>query len=342
MNLVTGGSGFFGIHLVQKLLHSGEEVRVFDIAKPEIDSMEKPIQFIQGDVCDYSAIYEACHGVDVVYHSAVVLSIAKAGRRYREVNVDGTHNVLEACLKRGVPKVVHISSTAVYGLPSTLPIDESRELHPITDYGRSKAEAERLCRKYQQDFGLCISIIRPRTIVDQGRLGIFQILFDWLKDGKKIYILGSGNNRFQFVSASDLAQACLLAAKAPGDDFNIGAEKFSTLRQDLEALLALAGTGSKIVSVNAPLVRPILWLLDKLRLSPLAKWHYSMYDKDLFFDISKAKRLLGWAPKDGNVDILVQTYEWYLQHYKELESQFGKGSRYSLRQGILKLLKLIS
>jgi len=255
MKLVTGGSGFFGIHLVRKLLDSGEEVRIFDIAEPGIAEIEKSIDFVHRDIRDYSAVYEACSGVDVVYHNVAVLPIARAGRRYWEVNVEGTRNLLEACLKRDIPKVVHISTSAVYyGAPEKMPIDENSELHPLGSYGKAKFEAEELCRKYRS-LGLNVSIIRPRPIIDPGRLGIFQILFDWLKDGKNIYILGSGNNLFQFTSASDLAEACHLAAKVPAEDFNVGAEKFSTLRQDLEALAAYAKTGSRVVSLNATLTR---------------------------------------------------------------------------------------
>lgn len=342
MKLVTGSSGFFGIHLVQRLLDSGEEVQGFDIVNPKIDLTEKSFHFVQGDVRNYTAIYEACHGVDVVYHNAAVLSIAKAGRKYWEINVNGTHNVLEACRGRGVTKLIYISSTAVYGLPSRLPIDESSKLHPITDYGRSKAAAEQLCHKYRQDYGMDISIIRPRTILGQGRLGIFQILFDWLKDGKRIYVLGSGNNYFQFISASDLAEACLLVTKVSNEDFNIGAKNFSTIRQALEALVVHAKTGSKVVSVNTTIARYSLWLLNKLRISPLAEWHYNMYDRDLFFDISKAERILHWTPKDGNIDMLIQSYDWYLQHYKDLKYKYGRSSGYPLKQGILRLLKLIS
>lgn len=344
MNLVTGGSGFFGIHLVQRLLDSGEEVRVFDIAESEIERIDKSIDLVQKDIRDYSAVYEACRGVDVVYHTAAVLPIARAGARYREINIEGTRNVLEASLKRGVSKVVHISTSAVYyGAPEKAPIDENSELHPLGSYGRAKFEAEQLCRKYREDFGLDVSIIRPRPIVGPGRLGIFQILFDWLKDGKNIYILGSGNNRFQFISTSDLAEVCLLAAnKAGGGDFNIGAEKFSTLREDLEALAAHAGTGSRVVSINATLARYTLKLLDMLKLSPIVEWHYKTYDKDFFFDITKAKKLLGWVPIDSNVDMLIRTYDWYLQHYKQLESRLGTSHRYSLRQRVLRLLKLIS
>lgn len=342
MKLVTGGSGFFGIHLVRKLLDSGEEVRVFDIAEPGIAEIEKSIDFVRGDIRDYSAVCEACNDVDVVYHNVAVLPIARAGRGYWQVNADGTRNLLKACLERGVPKVVHVSTSAVYyGTPEKMPIDENSELHPFGSYGKAKFEAEEICRKYRQ-LGLNVSIIRPRTIVGPGRLGIFQILFDWLKDGKNLYILGSGNNRFQLTSASDLAEACHLAAKAPSEDFNVGAERFSTLREDLEALAAYARTGSKIVSVNATMARYTLRLLDKLRLSPLVEFHYMTYDKEFFFDISKAKRILGWTPKDGNRDMLVRTYDWYLHHYKELESRYGTSHRYSVKQGILRLLKLVS
>ena len=163
--------------------------------------------------------------------------------------------------------MVHISSTAVYAIPKKGDImNENYKIEPVGNYGRAKYGAELVCKEYMRK-GLNITILRPRTIIGTGRMGIFSILFDWIRRGKNIYIMGDGNNLFSFVSAGDLAEASILSAtkkKTKNQIFNISTDKYGTLREDLEALIEHAGTGSRLVSVNATLVRTILYILDKL------------------------------------------------------------------------------
>ncbi|MCM8795681.1 MAG: NAD(P)-dependent oxidoreductase [Candidatus Omnitrophica bacterium] len=338
--LITGGAGFFGIHLTRALLNKGYNIRVIDtedLNEPEID---KKVEFIKVDVRNKHLIEGLIKDIDFVIHNAAVLPISRTKKKiFWEVNVQGTRNVLEPSLKNKVKKFIFISSSAPYGIPKELPIREGTEFNPVCNYGRSKLEAERVCNEYRKK-GLNIIILRPRTILGEGRLGIFQILFNWIAEGKNIYIIGRGDNLFQFLSERDLVSACILSLERDcyNEDFNLGAENYSTLKEDLKDLIIYAKSNSKIVSIPPKTSKILLRILDFLNLIPLTPWHYLTLDKPFYFDITKAKRILGWSPKDSNYKMLTRSYDWYLIHRKEIDRDFGTTHRKSLRQKILKLL----
>jgi nucleoside-diphosphate-sugar epimerase len=341
MMVVIGGSGFFGSHLSEKLCDI-DKVRILDIAPPPKELLKR-VDFIKGDVRNASTVYDACKGADVVYNVVALVPLSRAGKLFREVNVNGVRNVLEASLKNHVNKVVHISTSAIFGVPKKVPIDEKNgELNPMGEYGRTKLEGEMLCQKYMKR-GLKITILRPRAIIGPGRLGVFGILYDWIMKGKNIYIIGPGNNRYQMLSTDDLVEACILAIdKGSNEVFHLGSDKYSTVREELEELVAYAKTGSKVISLNPALIIPILKVLDFLNLSPLVDWHYLGGGKDFIFDTTKAKKILGWTPKYGDTEMLIAGYNWYLEHYEEIKSKVGTTHTQMPRQGILKLISLLS
>lgn len=342
--LVTGGSGFFGIHLIKALLNKDYAVRNLDIADIDESEIEKSVEFIKSDIRDEGTVNRACSDIDIVFHNAAVLPVSRSKRRiFWDINVDGTRTILESSLKNKVKRVVFISSSAPYGIPKEVPITETTEFNPLGDYGRSKVEAEKLCNLYREK-GLDVVILRPRTIVGTGRLGIFQILYSWIADGKNIYIIGKGNNLFQLLDVSDLVQACLLTIEkhCKNRDFNLGTDVFATVRQDLEALTSYAKTGSAVISVPARVAKTVLRILDKLNLSPFVSWHYLTPDKPFYFDISRAKKILGFQPKYSNFQMLKESYDWYLSHREEVDSKFGITHRKSARQRILRVLRKLS
>ncbi|MBD3321979.1 MAG: NAD-dependent epimerase/dehydratase family protein [Chitinivibrionales bacterium] len=340
--LVTGGAGFFGLHLSRNLLDRGCTVRILDCADLDNPALEGKVEFIKGDILDPAAVGTAATGVDAVIHNAAVVPISRSGKRFWTVNVDGTRNVLTHAEKAGVKKLVYISSSSAYGIPEKIPIDESVPLNPFGKYGTSKAAGEKICEEFKSRMD--ISIIRPRTILDEGRLGVQQILFDWVKKGKNFYIFGKGDNRFQLVSAKDLAEACCLTLEKScrGEDFNIGAQEFTTLRGDLEGFVTNAGTKTKIVSVPTRPARAVLQVLDFLRISPFVDYHYYILSHDVWFDTKKAETMLGWKAKDSNIDMLTRAYTWYLAHEKELDKEVGTTHRKKVKLGIVKLVKWIS
>jgi len=344
-HFITGGSGFFGLHLIDRLLKENEEVVVYDLATLDESYQQKPrVTYVHGDILDKEALKNAMRSCEIIHHNAAVLPVSRSGRKFYEINVEGTRNVLEAALANRAKKVLFVSTSAVYGIATQLPVTEDTPLTPLGDYARSKLAAEALCKEFRTTNDLDVSLIRPRTIIGTGRMGIFGILFDWISAGKKIYMIGKGTNLYQLLSATDLASACWLASIKPcrNEDFLIGAEEFGTFRHSLEGLIEHAGTASVVKPMNAAFVRNTLRILDRLRLSPLVDYHYMTADKPLYFDTSKAQRMLGWKAQQSNVSMLTETYDWYMQNRDQLKKITGTTHRKGVKQGVLKIVKFFS
>jgi len=305
---ITGGSGFLGVHLARRLLAEGAAARSLDVAPCD----EPGVESIGGDIRNPAAASTLCRGADVLVHAAAALPIRRAD--VRAVNVEGTATVLAAAAGAGVRRVVFISSGVVYGLPPHPPAIEDTQPAPIEPYGVSKVEAESVCRAFGAR-GLEVVVLRPQPFVGPGRLGVFGILFDWIREGRRIYTIGPGTTRYQFLSVEDLVEAIILAARkpVPGETFNVGAAEFGTVADDLQTLIAHAGSRSRVTPVPAGPVRVLLRALDLARLSPLSAWHYRSGGRDCFIDVSKAERLLGWRPRHSNREALVAAYDSYVR-----------------------------
>jgi len=334
LHLVTGGAGYFGCLLVDALLAAGKRVRVFDVAEYEGDAR---VERIRADVRDAEAVARACADVDVVHHNVALVPLAKQKDAFYEVNRDGTGNVLRAARAAGVRKVVHMSSSAVFGAPDRNPVDEATVPHPQEDYGRAKLQAEELCHE-ESARGLDVTIIRPRTILGHGRLGIMQILFEWVRTGANVPVFDGGTNVYQFVHAHDLAEACLAAADRPGArTYNIGAKHFGTMRETLSGLVTHAGTKSRVVSVPSRPAEAMMRLTSWARLSPLGPYHALMYGRSMYFDTTRAETELGWSARFGNVEMICESYDWYLAHRGEvLGRKSASHHRSPVRQGALR------
>ena len=239
-------------------------------------------------------------------------------------------------------RVVLISTTAVYGVPDTHPIGEDAPLVGVGHYGRSKIEAEDVSRAFERR-GLPTTIIRPKTFIGPERLGVFEILFDWIREGRRIYVLGDGGNRYQLLAVEDLVEAVVLAGRkrVAGRTLNVGASEFGTVRTDLEALIEHAGSSSRVTPVPARPAELVLRALELARLSPLAEWHYRTAHRDSYVDVSRAQSLLGWEPRHSNAEALTRTYDWYLAN-RESFGAAGLTHRVPWEQRALGLLKHLS
>ena len=342
MHLVTGGSGFVGSNIARLLAERGERVRVLDLWKA--DDLPESVEFVQADINDRPAVDAAMRGVHYVHHTAALVPLAKAGDRYWRVNVEGTQVALDAAINAGVRMFCHMSSSAVFGSPDKMPITNETPREPVEIYGRAKLAGENLALRAAAEGHLPVSIMRPRTIIGTGRLGIFQILFDWIRDGANVYIIGDGTNRFQFVHVDDLAEASIRSCshETPGI-FNVGTDRFGTLREDLEFLCHHAQTGSKVRSLPVSLAINALRILDHPGLSPLSPWHYLTYHKPFYFDSEPAFKALGYHPKYSNRDMLTSSYDWFVENRDRVpKSAEGSSHRSPVRQGILRILKAIS
>ena len=339
--LVTGGAGFLGINLVRYLLRCGHQVVSLDLQPfdyPERDLIE----VFTGDIRDSHAVNTAMQSVDIVVHTAAALPLYSPADIY-STDIDGLRNVLESARQHGVDRVVHISSTAVYGIPDHHPLYENDKLDGVGPYGEAKVVAEQVCQHFR-DLGMCVPIIRPKSFIGPERLGVFALLYDWAKDGKNFPVLGSGNNRYQLLDVEDLCDAIYSACTGDcalvNDQFNIGASQFTTLREDYQAVLDYAGFGKRIVPLPAA---PMIWtlrILERLNLSPLYRWVYETVTEDSFVSIEKAERVLGFRPKYSNKDALIRNYRWYIDHLSEFEGQSGVSHRVPWRQGVLGIAKM--
>ena len=336
--LITGGAGYFGSILVDRLLAQSWECRVLDKNTYYGDNK---VEIFKGDVRDLEFLSKACDGIDVVFHNVAQVPLAKDKKLFDTVNIDGTINVLKASVSKGVKKVIYTSSSAVYGIPSKNPVTEKMIPSPAEDYGKAKYIAEMKCLDYMSK-GIDIIIIRPRTILGHGRLGIFQILFEWIRSGNNIPVLGKGDNIYQFVHADDLANLIVLSAdsKVKSGIYNCGADVYGTMREALENLCDYAKSGSVVKSVPFSLATWGMKLSNTLGLSPLGAYHALMYGRSMYFDISKAKNELSWEPKYSNDMMFKESYEWYCSNRDEIIKNTKKGSHHQtkLNQGVLKAI----
>lgn len=338
--LITGSTGFLGYHLATAL-DQKHQLTLVDISLPQATEKTRGT-FIPLDVRNREGLLQAAQGQEVIIHAAAALPLWKKNDIFT-TNVDGTANVLTAAFTHNIKKVIHISSTAVYGIPKKHPIEEEDPLVGVGPYGASKIQAEKLCRDYLAK-GLNVTILRPKTFLGTGRLGVFEILFDWIHDGKKIPVIGAGQNRYQLLAVDDLVDViirfCSDIRPVANDVFNVAAQEFHTVRTDLEELFRYAQTGSRLFPTSAPLVKGLLRFLELLNLSPLYQWVYGTADKDSFVSIDKLKQTLGWRPRYSNAEILIKTYEWYLKNYSLIKAQ-KSGITHTLawKQGLLGVIK---
>jgi nucleoside-diphosphate-sugar epimerase len=339
--LVTGGAGFLGINLIRYLAQQGYDLVSLDIADFTYPDMRDRITVIKGDIRSMEAVDQATEGVDMIVHTAAALPLYSADDIYT-TDVMGTRTVLEVALHKQVKRVVHISSTAVYGIPDHHPLYENDRLEGVGPYGQAKIQAEMVCLEYRAK-GLVVPILRPKSFIGPERLGVFALLYDWALDKRNFPMIGSGNNRYQLLDVEDLCEAIHLCMTLPedvvNDTFNIGAAEYATMKEDYQAVLDYAGFGKRIIGFPAT---PAVWglrFLEFLGVSPLYKWVYETASKDSFVSIEKAQRKLGFRPKYSNKEALLRNFKWYIENRAQFQSQSGISHRVPWKQGALGLLK---
>jgi nucleoside-diphosphate-sugar epimerase len=341
---ITGGAGFLGINLTRFLLERGHSIVSFDI-ETEYNYPEKNNDRVivrQGDVRDYPALLSAMQGCNVVVHAAAALALCSQDD-IRSTEIGGTKNVLNAAFESGISRYIHISTTAVYGIPDHHPLFEDDSLSGVGPYGIAKVEAERECERFRKK-GMIVSVIRPKSFIGPERLGVFSLFYDWASTGHGFPMIGNGKNRYQLLDVDDLCAAidlcATLEAEKVNTTFNIGAEVFTTMKEDYQAVLDRAGFGKKISCFPAAPLIFILTILDFFHLSPLYKWVYGTASKDSFVSIDRAKQLLGFTALYSNKDALIRNYDWYIANKSTFEHSSGVSHRVPWKQGILGFAKL--
>ncbi|OGO70251.1 MAG: epimerase [Chloroflexi bacterium RBG_19FT_COMBO_56_12] len=340
---ITGISGFLSINLVRYLLESGyDQIAGIDLVDFNYPERYK-IEFLQGDIRRPEDVRKSMSGADIVIHTAAALPLYPPEDIYT-TEVQGTRVVLQQALEYGVKRLIHISSTAVYGVPDHHPLYEYDPLSGVGPYGNAKIQAEAACQEYRQK-GLCLPILRPKSFVGPERLGVFAIMYEWASEGRHFPMIGSGDNRYQLLDVEDLCQVILasmtLDQAVVNDTFNIGAAEYTTMRQDYQAVLNEAGFGKRIIPFPAGPVILVLKALEALKLSPLYPWIYETASKDSFVSIEKAQKALGYKPLYSNQDALLRNYRWYLQNKDRLSSGTGVTHRLPWKQSALRVVKAL-
>jgi nucleoside-diphosphate-sugar epimerase len=339
--VVTGAAGMLGSHLVTRLLADGHRVHGVDLRPAPVPAQPR-LSHTCCDVRDREALSGTFADAYAVVHCAAALP-SYPPETIRSVIVDGTGAVLSAAARAGVPRVVHVSSTAVYGLPSLVPTPEDHPREPVDTYGRAKSTAEELAEKHRAD-GHCVTIVRPKTFLGPGRMGLFAMLFEWAHEGRSFPVLGRGDARIQMLAIEDLVDALVAvlgaAPDAANDTYNVAAAEFGTLREDFQAVLDEAGYGKRVVSLPARPALLGLLLLGRTRLSPVYGRLLRKLLADSYVSIDKASARLGFRPRLSNRDAILRTFAWWRANAGSAGAGSGRTSREPWRQGALAAAKI--
>jgi UDP-glucose 4-epimerase len=340
--LVTGGAGFFGRVLKKRLLENGMRCVSLDLHQ---DSDQHPLlTSVRGDIRDRQLLESLFrqHEFSAVFHCAAMLAHDVQNRAALwTTNVNGTEALAQVAGSFGRPRIVFISSNCLWAAPFDRPVSEDDVPAPKEIYGRSKWAAEQALMRIAGESAV---ILRTPTIIGPGRLGLLSILFDFIVENRRVWVVGAGDNRYQFVYAPDVAEACLMAL-APGARgvFNVGSDNVPTLRETYQYLIDKSGSSAAVASLPKQPTLAAMRLAHLAGLSPLGPYQYRMIAESFVFDTRRIKQTLGWRPTATNGEMLFEAFDYYRVHCAALR-QAGSMSahRRPARMGVIRLLKQLS
>jgi nucleoside-diphosphate-sugar epimerase len=304
--LLTGGAGFIGSHIAERLLADGHSVVVLDnlyagkLQNLKHCSDDPNFRFIKGDIRDKKTVDGAMAGVDAVIHQAAITSVPlsiKNPKFVYSVNVAATMSLLESCVKNEVARFVFASSSSVYGAAKKMPVSENAPTRPLSPYGESKLHVEKYCQKFWDEHGLetvCLryfNVYGPRQTAGQ-YAGVISRFFDRLRNKLLPIIYGDGEQTRDFAYIDDVVEATILALdceKAAGKILNIGTGKATSLNQLSRTFMKLMCCSNVKPKYVAPRAGDI---------------------KHSLADITKAKEILGYRPKVSLEQGLKKFIEW--------------------------------
>ena len=317
-HIIFGGDGFVGRYIARDLLARGEQVLVCDRQKSDLPIYQFA-NFIEVDVRDPDAVNQVpIEAGDMVYNMAARLLMPPVKKRERTeaffpVHVDGTRNILERMQASGANMLVQFSTDMVYGPSLTPPpIKTNHPQHPIDAYGQSKMACEELCREWRAK-GMNISIFRPRMVMGPGRLGLLKNLFRLIEAGLPVPTIGSGMNRYQFVSVFDCAQFAIEAWEkgCPNGDWNLGSVNAPPVRELLKRLVKHAGSNSVVIPTPAFAVKGVLSLLDALDMTLMTREQYAIADEDYVVDVEDLRDAFGHVPEGTDDEMIISAFDEY-------------------------------
>ena len=319
--VLIGGAGLTGLKIAEELIEmniSKSNIIIADL-KNSLSKINLQVALIE---CDISKnIIPKFKKDDVIIHLAARQYHTKIPKRnqldwFREVNVVGTKNIINQCIKFNVKGLVYFSTDMVYGIPNYIPLNSAHPKTPIGPYGKSKLEAEMICIESRKK-GLPITILRPRLIMGKGRLGIMEKLFKAISLNRPVPLIGRGNNCYQMVSVEDCSKAAILSVKHnfPNCELNLGSEVGPNIKKLLNFLIHTVNSKSILIPLPAFPLKIILTILEKIGLPILHKEQYKIADKNYIVDISDTYSKIRWKPKQSDTDMIVEAYK----HWKNIQ-----------------------
>ena len=319
--LVTGATGFIGAHLVKALVDEGRDVRCFVRKTSNTEKLERlGIELIYGDLLDRQSLEEAVKGVDIIHHLAGEVYSYKVKDLY-DTNVYGTKNLLESCVSENIEKFIYLSTVSVVGPNKNRQQlhTENSPCHPITPYGKSKYEAEKLVRKSLADYKIPSVIIRPPTVYGPG--GQPEIVTNIIKlvKKRKLFIIGNGESLRNLCYIDNLVQGILLAERSEnsrGKIFFISDDAVYTFNQLIQEIAKAEGVDlrrvhlPKCVGSISGLIFSVL--VKCFGISFLHIYAVCTMVFDLAFDISKAKKELDFYPRINLQEGVRKTIPYYI------------------------------
>ena len=341
--LITGGAGFFGELLKKRLLDSDFCCVSIDLERDQF--LHENLVSIRGDIRNAEALESifSQYRFDAVFHCAAILAHAIKDKRFLwSCNVGATRNIAEFVKKYKVPKVIFTSSNCLWGESFKRPVRESDIPNPIEIYGKSKWEAEKILFEYTDYFD--VIVFRCPTIIDWGRLGLLAVLFEFIDEGRRIWVLGQGNNKYQFIYAQDLIDACIKAlAYNKSDIFNIGSDNVKSVKEIYNYVIQKVNTGARVASFPKRLGVLLMKIAHSLRVSPLGPYQYKMLGESFIFDTTKIKEKLNWKPTLTNEEMLCRAYEYYHKNLEDIRKRTDVSAhKQAAKMGVIRLLKWLS
>lgn len=305
--LVTGAGGFIASHLVEELVRQGHDVRAFVRYNSrnlwgwlEDSPCRDAVEIISGDVRDYDLVRSSVEGCDTVFHLAALIGIPYSyvsPLAYVRTNVEGTYNILHAARECGVERVVHTSTSEIYGTAQYVPIDEAHPVNPQSPYAASKASADFLALSYHRSFGLPVVVVRPFNTYGprQSARAIIPTVISQILDGKETLSLGNLTPTRDLTFVSDTVSGFLAAAASPqtaGETVNLGTGSEISIGDLVAKIASIMGCEVKITS-DEQRVRPAMSEVERLLSNP-----------------GKMRALTGWKADISLDEGLARTVEW--------------------------------